>query len=162
MVCTMHEILDKEGTNYGTLRSGGPLVLPLTACPCWCAAVFLVETLGAAHVPLKHLKALVFVRPTRKNIAILQEELREPRYSEYSLCALWCIASLLSVCGGRGSTSRDRSGRRLFEHVIVNDGLGDAVCTRARGRVQCCEAGPRVLRGLLRHQFRAVQCGGCQ
>ena len=48
-------------------------------------SVYLVELLGARHEPMLHLKAAVFVQPNEKNLALLFEELRNPKYSEYHL-----------------------------------------------------------------------------
>ncbi|KAG4077227.1 hypothetical protein HA402_005282 [Bradysia odoriphaga] len=47
--------------------------------------VYLFERLDTAHSNerLKHLKAIVFIRPTKNNIALLCNELRSPRYGSY-------------------------------------------------------------------------------
>eukprot|EP00937_MAST-01D_sp_MAST-1D-sp2_P002826 g2826.t1 len=47
--------------------------------------VYLVETLGNAHERMLHLKAAVFVRPTRANADLLKSEFGEPRFGEYHL-----------------------------------------------------------------------------
>lgn len=47
--------------------------------------VFLVEPLDAAHEPMLHLKAAVFVRPTAANIELLKRELRSPKFAQYHL-----------------------------------------------------------------------------
>ena len=49
--------------------------------------VFLVERLEKArtHEPMPHLKAAVFVRPTRENLELLKAEVAEPRFAEYHL-----------------------------------------------------------------------------
>ncbi len=47
--------------------------------------VYLFERLDTAHSNerMKHLKAIVFIRPTKNNIALLCNELRSPRYGSY-------------------------------------------------------------------------------
>ncbi|CAI5739691.1 unnamed protein product [Peronospora destructor] len=47
--------------------------------------VFLVEQLDAIHEPMLHLKAAVFVRPTARNIELLRQELKMPKYGQYHL-----------------------------------------------------------------------------
>ncbi|KAE9003270.1 Vacuolar protein sorting-associated protein 45 [Phytophthora rubi] len=47
--------------------------------------VFLVEQLDAAHEPMLHLKAAVFVRPTARNVELLRRELKAPKYGRYHL-----------------------------------------------------------------------------
>lgn len=47
--------------------------------------VFLVEQLDAAHEPMLHLKAAVFVRPTARNVELLRQELKAPKYGSYHL-----------------------------------------------------------------------------
>lgn len=47
--------------------------------------VYLFERLdsGRSNERLKHLKCIVFVRPTKQNIALLADELRNPKYGSY-------------------------------------------------------------------------------
>lgn len=59
MVYSMHEILEKE--------------------------VFLVESIDAGHEDMLHLKAVVFVRPTKENLAKLRSTLKEPKFAEYHI-----------------------------------------------------------------------------
>lgn len=47
--------------------------------------VFLTEKLGSSHEDMKHLIAIVFVRPTDSNIKLLCSELRKPKYGEYHI-----------------------------------------------------------------------------
>lgn len=50
--------------------------------------VYLFERLDSP-VPresIKHLKCLVFVRPTPDNVQLLSSELRNPRYAQYYIC----------------------------------------------------------------------------
>uniref|UniRef100_K3WVQ4 Vacuolar protein sorting-associated protein 45 n=1 Tax=Globisporangium ultimum (strain ATCC 200006 / CBS 805.95 / DAOM BR144) TaxID=431595 RepID=K3WVQ4_GLOUD len=47
--------------------------------------VFLVEPLDAAHEPMPHLKAAVFVRPTAANVELLKKELKTPKYGQYHI-----------------------------------------------------------------------------
>ncbi|CAM9706238.1 unnamed protein product [Chrysoparadoxa australica] len=47
--------------------------------------VYLVERLGARLEAMPHLKAAVFVRPTRQNIELLCNEVAHPKYAEYHL-----------------------------------------------------------------------------
>lgn len=50
--------------------------------------VFLVEKLSKPkRDKMQHMKCLVFVRPTQANIHYLIEELREPKYGSYHICA---------------------------------------------------------------------------
>lgn len=51
--------------------------------------VFLFERLDMARSePMKHLKAICFLRPTRENIDNLAYELKFPRYGQYFICEL--------------------------------------------------------------------------
>ncbi|PKK17994.1 hypothetical protein A306_00000194, partial [Columba livia] len=46
--------------------------------------VYLFERLDSAHrEPMKHLKAICFLRPTKENVEFLIQELRRPKYSTY-------------------------------------------------------------------------------
>ena len=45
--------------------------------------VFLVERLGEEHERMTHLNAIVFVRPTAANVALLKKEMKEPKYGKY-------------------------------------------------------------------------------
>lgn len=45
--------------------------------------VFLVETLGKKHQRMLHMKAVVFVRPTKPSVRALKEHLSDPTYGEY-------------------------------------------------------------------------------
>ncbi|CAK4664416.1 unnamed protein product [Aphanomyces euteiches] len=48
--------------------------------------VFLVEQLGAnAHEKMPHLKAAVLIRPTLRNVELLKQELKSPKYGEYHI-----------------------------------------------------------------------------
>lgn len=47
--------------------------------------VFLVEPLDAAHEPMTHLKAAVFLRPTPANVELLKRELKSPKYGQYHI-----------------------------------------------------------------------------
>ncbi|KAK9508118.1 hypothetical protein O3M35_007851 [Rhynocoris fuscipes] len=49
--------------------------------------VYLFERLDAAssNEPMKHLKCIVFIRPTKENVSLLCNELRNPRYGMYYL-----------------------------------------------------------------------------
>lgn len=50
--------------------------------------VYLFERLDAksSDEPMKHLKCIVFVRPTKDNVILLSNELRNPRYGMYYIC----------------------------------------------------------------------------
>lgn len=49
--------------------------------------VYLFEKIGMpGREMMKHLKCVVFVRPTEDNIARLREELRRPKYGQYFIC----------------------------------------------------------------------------
>lgn len=50
--------------------------------------VFLFERLDSpgSKERMKHLKCIVFIRPTRHNIACLCQELRSPRFGSYYIC----------------------------------------------------------------------------
>lgn len=54
--------------------------------------VYLFERLDNAHSSerMKHLKCIVFIRPTKSNIAHLCSELRNPRFGSYYICELRC------------------------------------------------------------------------
>lgn len=45
--------------------------------------VFLVDRLDARREMMRHMKAVVFVRPTAENIMNLRKELEDPKYGEY-------------------------------------------------------------------------------
>ncbi|KAK9800267.1 hypothetical protein WJX73_010485 [Symbiochloris irregularis] len=71
-------LLDPETTKIVSLVYGQTEILK--------HEVFLVERLDSERKDqLLHLKAVCFLRPTRENIALLRQELREPHYGEYSL-----------------------------------------------------------------------------
>jgi hypothetical protein len=94
MVYSMHEILDKEG-EAGCGKACARLIPCCNRC-LRAVAVFLVESIDSDHSDMLHLKAIVFVRPSKDNLARLRHELREPKFAEYHLCAL--RASLRSLC----------------------------------------------------------------
>lgn len=50
--------------------------------------VYLFERIDAPsnRDHLKHLKCIVFLRPTSVNIALLSKELRNPKYGVYFIC----------------------------------------------------------------------------
>lgn len=50
--------------------------------------VYIFERIDTARSTerMKHLKCLVFIRPTRNNIAQLCHELRNPRFGSYFIC----------------------------------------------------------------------------
>jgi len=52
--------------------------------------VFLFERLdgGGTREPMKHLKCICFLRPTRDNIDLLAKELKAPKYGQYYICKL--------------------------------------------------------------------------
>jgi vacuolar protein sorting-associated protein 45 len=54
--------------------------------------VLLVEGIGTSTTRMKHMNAIVFVRPTLDSIRKLVDELRDPKFNDYYICAL-----LLSV-----------------------------------------------------------------
>lgn len=58
--------------------------------------VFLFERIDVASQQdqMKHLKCIVFLRPTGENIAYLAHELQEPKYGVYYLCKLLQIIFL--------------------------------------------------------------------
>ena len=47
--------------------------------------VLLVDRLDARREPMRHMKAMVFVRPTAENIMNLRKELENPSYGEYHI-----------------------------------------------------------------------------
>lgn len=50
--------------------------------------VFLVDKLAKHNRDkMPHMKAVVFVRPTQGNVQNLVDELRDPKYGEYHICA---------------------------------------------------------------------------
>ena len=44
-----------------------------------------IETAGNIE-PMKHLKCIAFLRPTKENVALLSKELRNPKYGVYYIC----------------------------------------------------------------------------
>ncbi len=46
-----------------------------------------MESINADHEEMKHLKAIVFCRPTEANFARLKKIVDNPKFSEYNLCA---------------------------------------------------------------------------
>lgn len=59
--------------------------------------VYLFERIDAGNQePMKHLKCIVFIRPSKENIHTLAMELRRPRYGSYYICKLvLCILLIL-------------------------------------------------------------------
>lgn len=67
--------------------------------------VYLFERIDS-HAPwdnLKHMKCIVFIRPTSENIALLSRELRRPKYGVYFICTYvgkYCIKlQVISIDG---------------------------------------------------------------
>ena len=60
--------------------------------------VYLFERIdvGNRKESIKHLKCIVFMRPTKENIGFLAGELKYPRYSTYYICELLFISSVFS------------------------------------------------------------------
>jgi len=60
--------------------------------------VYLFERLdsGRSNERLKYLKCIVFIRPTKQNIQLLANELRNPKYSAYYICE-WVKKASLNV-----------------------------------------------------------------
>lgn len=48
--------------------------------------MFLVDKLDTVGEPMTHLKAVVFVRPTGENIALIRRLLKRQRFGEFHLC----------------------------------------------------------------------------
>lgn len=50
--------------------------------------VFLFQRLdsGGVSEPMKHLKCIAFLRPTRENVSLLARELKYPKYGGYYIC----------------------------------------------------------------------------
>lgn len=50
--------------------------------------VYLFERIDSArsNERMKHLKCIVFIRPTKTNIQLLCQELRSPKYGSYFIC----------------------------------------------------------------------------
>lgn len=50
--------------------------------------VYLFERLDmiSAREPMKYLKCIAFLRPTKENISLLSKELRNPRFGVYYVC----------------------------------------------------------------------------
>lgn len=50
--------------------------------------VYLFERIdsGRSNERAKHLKCIVFIRPTKQNVALLADELRSPKYGAYYIC----------------------------------------------------------------------------
>lgn len=62
--------------------------------------VYLFERIdaGGRSEAVKHLKCIVFVRPTKENIGLLAGELKYPRYSTYYICKLfYCFDIILYI-----------------------------------------------------------------
>jgi len=60
--------------------------------------VYLFERLdsGRSNERLKYLKCIVFIRPTKQNIQLLANELRNPKYSAYYICK-WVSRSTFGI-----------------------------------------------------------------
>lgn len=51
--------------------------------------VYLFERIDAGNQePMKHLKCIAFLRPSKENIHTLAMELRRPRYGSYYICKI--------------------------------------------------------------------------
>lgn len=50
--------------------------------------VYLFERIdsGRSNERMKHLKCIIFIRPTKTNVALLCQELRSPKYGSYYIC----------------------------------------------------------------------------
>lgn len=50
--------------------------------------VYLFERIdsGRSNERMKHLKCIVFIRPTKQNVQLLANELRSPKYGSYYIC----------------------------------------------------------------------------
>lgn len=59
--------------------------------------VYLFERIdsGRSNERLKYLKCIVFIRPTKQNIQLLANELRNPKYSAYFICKWNCTQATL-------------------------------------------------------------------
>ncbi len=60
--------------------------------------MFLVESLDADHEDMKHLKAVVYCRPSKENLACLKGVLRDPKFAEYNLCTCTDLATPITSC----------------------------------------------------------------
>jgi hypothetical protein len=92
--------------------------------------VFLVESLDAEHEDMKHLKAVVFCRPTRDNLACLKSILREPKFSEYNICA--CALSRRHGRTAGDSDWRCRAWRVYLCAACVRRGVAQSFPTSCR------------------------------
>lgn len=52
--------------------------------------VYLFERIdaGRSNERMKYLKCIVFLRPTKQNIQLLANELKQPKYGSYYICKL--------------------------------------------------------------------------
>jgi len=52
--------------------------------------VFLFERVDSSgREAMRHLKCIVFVRPTRENVDYIAKELKSPKYGSYYICELF-------------------------------------------------------------------------
>lgn len=63
--------------------------------------VYLFEKIDAAvrGEGSRHLKCIVFIRPTKENVALLCNELRSPKYGVYYICEYKTFFFILFVTG---------------------------------------------------------------
>eukprot|EP00005_Dracoamoeba_jomungandri_P004389 CAMPEP_0174258166 /NCGR_PEP_ID=MMETSP0439-20130205/7217_1 /TAXON_ID=0 /ORGANISM="Stereomyxa ramosa, Strain Chinc5" /LENGTH=551 /DNA_ID=CAMNT_0015341577 /DNA_START=58 /DNA_END=1709 /DNA_ORIENTATION=- len=74
---------------------------------------------------MAHLKALVYVRPTNENVALLQEEFKNPKYGEYHLVFTHCVGeSMLKVLGESDDKGVVRTVQEFFgDYYAINPGM---------------------------------------
>lgn len=61
--------------------------------------VYLFERIDTArsNERMKHLKCIVFIRPSKENIDYLCHELRNPRFGSYYICKLNDVRQIASI-----------------------------------------------------------------
>ena len=107
MTYSMQEVVGKDGTLARHVAQLCCMHVAVVTPHRWCLSwpVFLVESLDADHEEMKHLKAVVYCRPTPENFEVLKRIVQKPKFGEYNLCT-WCLSG--SACGARVTTSRQR------------------------------------------------------
>jgi len=87
--------------------------------------IFLVERIGKAHEPMRHLKAIIFLQPTEENLRAIKTELKSPKFSEYHIFfSNICPMDYVTRLGRMDEHEVVRQVQEYYaDYVAVNDDL---------------------------------------
>lgn len=77
--------------------------------------VFLFERIdsGRSNEKIKYLKCICFLRPTKQNVALLSQELRNPKYGSYFICKYFLCSKIKKYFFFQSSLLLDKSLSRI-------------------------------------------------